>query len=81
MDSIRFQEDERIYYAIAVLDRDQLLHYVSATEVDRLADEDLQEIAVIMQKELQELGFWEHVAFVVRCKLAEKEDGNSKESM
>ena len=59
-------------YPIAVLDRAELSHHLSAGEVDRLTDEDLRDIAAAMQEELNELGFWEQLVFIAKCKLAEK---------
>jgi hypothetical protein len=75
------QKDWQASYPIAVLDRAVLQCFLSATEVAGLTDEDMKEIAAIMQDELRELGFWEYVAFIARCKLTEKGGGNSKEPM
>ncbi len=59
-------------YPIAVLDRTELQRYLSVSEVDLLNEQDMQEIAQAMMQELHELGFWDQVAFIVRCRLAEK---------
>lgn len=60
-------------YPIAVLDKAELQHYLSVAEVDRLTEQDMADIAQVMQQELNELGFWELMAFVARSKLAEKQ--------
>lgn len=60
------------HYPIAVLDRAELLHYLSAGEVDQLTDEDMQDIAAAMQEELRELGFWDQLVCIARSTLAEK---------
>jgi hypothetical protein len=60
-------------YLIAVLDRAELQHSLSVAEVDRLTDQDMHDIAAAMQQELNEIGFWDTLAFVARSKLAEKE--------
>lgn len=65
-------------YPIATLDRAELQHYLSAGEVDRLTDADLQDIVATMQEELNELGFWEQLAFIARCRLAEKQGASNR---
>jgi hypothetical protein len=59
-------------YPIAILDRAELSQYLSASEVAQMSEEDLRDIAIAMQQELRELGFWEQLVFIARCKLAEK---------
>jgi hypothetical protein len=70
------QEEWNMQYPIAVLDRAELQHYLSVTEVDRLTDQDLQDIAQAMQEELNDLGFWEFMALIARRILVEKETAN-----
>ncbi len=69
------QEEWNMQYLIAVLDRAELQHYLSVSEVDRLTEQDMHDVAATMQEELNELGFWEQLAFIARCKLTEKQGG------
>jgi hypothetical protein len=67
------EEEWHMQYLIAVLDRAELQQHLSATEVDRLTDQDMADIAQAMKEELEETNFWQQCAFIARCKLAEKE--------
>lgn len=67
------QKEWEMQYLIAVLDRSELQHHLSVAEVDRLTDQDMQDIAQAMKDELSELGFYDFMALVARCKLAEKQ--------
>lgn len=67
------QEEWSMQYPILILDRTELQHYLSVSEVDRLNDQDLSDIATAMMQELHELGVYEQMAFIARCKLAEKQ--------
>ena len=67
------QETWNTQYPVVILDRSELQRYLSVAEVDRLTDEDLSDIATAMKQELEELGFSDFMAFVARCKLAQKQ--------
>ena len=66
------QEEWDMQYLIAVLDRAELQHHIGVAGVDRLTDQDMQDIAQIMQEELNDLGFWDHLACIARRKLSER---------
>jgi hypothetical protein len=74
------QEEWYMQYPILVLDRAELQNYLSAGEVDRLNDQDLSDIAAAMMQELAELGVYEQMAFIARCKLAQKQGGMDAEN-
>jgi hypothetical protein len=67
------QEEWQMQYPIAVLDKAELQHFLSVAEVDRLTEQDVADIAQVMQQELDELGFWELLAVVARTKVTEKQ--------
>jgi hypothetical protein len=71
--TVSSQEEWQTQFPIVVLDRAELQHHLSVAEVDRLTEQDMAAIAQVMQQELNELGFWELMAFIARTKLAEKQ--------
>ncbi len=65
-------------YPVLILDRKELAHYLSVSEVDRLTDADMHDIATALVQELHELSIWDFAAVVARLKLAEKAGRNGK---
>jgi cytochrome c553 len=62
-----------IQYPICILDKSELAHHLNVGELERLTDQDMQDIASAMMQELHDLSIWDFAAFVARLKLSEKE--------
>ena len=60
-------------YPVCILDKSELSHYLNVSELERLTDQDMHDIAQAMIQELQDLSIWDFAAFVARLKLSEKE--------
>jgi hypothetical protein len=74
MITLRFdQETWGTPFPVFILDRDELQALLSQQEVDQLTDDDLAEIAEILKRELEELGFFEQLMSIARAKLTEKQ--------
>ncbi|GHO98362.1 hypothetical protein KSF_084100 [Reticulibacter mediterranei] len=73
MITLRFdQETWGTRFPVFILDRNELQAFLSQREVDQLTDEDLMEIAEILKRELEELGFFDQLMSIARAKLTEK---------
>ena len=60
-------------YPVCILDKSELSHYLNVSELERLTDQDMHDIATAMMEEINQLDIWEFAAFVARLKLSEKE--------